>query len=264
MGNLDDFREAAAQPKGIQPGGGGLPWVVARLVSVNEATNRATVSINGSQPVALPYQAGFDYTGITTVFVQLDPLRTGAGQMVTGPCGVVDEPDEVAPLPPPPSSTVTVSTTILPVFTGTWSAKWSAWGKWQPSRYGGPSTLYQDAKYGSGELTGFAGYGAQILGLGATSIVSMQLRSLVATSDTGTPVFQGSPSGTRTSSVPSTIGSGTASGTGLVDLVPSGIAEAMRVGVIRGLVLVGSDYLGVRGTSHPSGMALAVTYTKPA
>lgn len=266
MSALDDWREAAAQSRGIDPGGSGLPWTVARLVEEPDpVTNRATVSINGSQPVSLPYLPS-DYTGITTVYVQLDPLRTGAGQMILGPCGVADEDEpDPDPVPPPPSGTVTVGpVTILPTWSGTWSAKWSRYGAWQPSRYGGVTTLYQGNKYGSGNLTGIAVYGNQISGLGASSIVSMSVRSLIATSDTGTPTFQGTAAGTRPSGAPATVGSGTASGTGWVDLVPSGIAEAMRVGAIKGLVAVGSDYLGVYGQAHPSGMALVVTYTRPA
>lgn len=265
MSILDDWREAAAQPRGVAPGGSGTPWTVARLVEIDEDANRAVVSINGSQPVALPFEAN-NYEGVDTVFVALDPLRTGAGQRVTGPCGVTpeDEPDP-DPVPPPPSGTVTVGpVTILPTWSGTWSAKWSRYGAWQPSRYGGVTTLYQGNKYGSGNLTGVAVYGNQIAGLGASSIVSMSVRSLVATSDTGTPTFQGTAAGTRPSGAPATVGSGTASGTGWVNLVPSGIAEAMRVGAIRGLVAVGSDYLGVYGQAHPSGMALVVTFTRPA
>lgn len=260
MGALEDWRELAAQPRGIDPSAGGLPWTVARLIEIDAAANRAIVSIAGSQPVALPFLPNA-YAGITTVYVQLDPLRTGAGQMVLGPCGIADEVDQ-PPVPAAGDSTVTVGpVTILPTWSGTWSSKWGRYGAWQPSRYGGPSTLYQGNKYGSGVLTGLAVYGDQVAGLGATAILSMSVSSILATQDSGTPVFRGTASGVRPSGAPTPTGA-TASGLGAVNLVPSGIAEAMRVGALKGLALVGTDYLGIRGISHPSGMALTVTYER--
>jgi hypothetical protein len=152
---------------------------------------------------------------------------------------------------------------ILPTWSGTWSTKWSKWNAWQATRseYGGAATLYQGDKYGSGVLTGVAVYGDQVAGLGATSITSMTVEVALATYDTGTPILQGAPTGDAYPSGLSPSGA-TVSGFGLVDLVASGIAEAMRTGAVKGLCAVGSNYLGLSGTSR-NGMALRVTYTRP-
>ncbi|NCT90260.1 hypothetical protein GXB85_04735 [Cellulomonas sp. APG4] len=260
MSALDDWREVAAGPKGIPPGGSGLPWVVARLISIDDDANRAIVSINGSQPVGLPFHPNA-YEGITTVYVQLDPLRTGAGQVVTGPCYEVELPDEIAPVPPPPPTTVKVGpVTILPTWSGTWRSSRGAWDRWNAGRYGGRSDLYQGDAYGSGPLKGLATYGNQIVGLGAEAILSMTLSS-VRSNGSGTPAFQGSPHGSRPAGSPASSG-GIATGLVAVDLVASGIAEDLRTGAAKGICTVGSGYGAVRGTSHPTGMAITLTYTR--
>jgi hypothetical protein len=265
MGAFEDAREAAAFDKGVPAGGDGRLWTIGQLISID--AERATVTIHGGQPVELPFVPN-TYTDINTVYVLLDPLRGGSGQLVLGPCGEVpdDDPD-VAPLPPVPvvpPATITAHRLILPTASGTWSAKWSRYAAWQPTRYGGSTTLYQGSKYGSGTLTGVAVYGNQIVNLGATSITAMTLTSVLATVDTGTVTYKGTASGTMPAGIPVTVGSGTASGFGSVSLVASGIAEAMRVGAIKGLVTIGTDYLGVYGRAKANGMALSVTYTKPA
>lgn len=257
-GALDAFRDVAVTPRGIAPGVAGLPWTVAQLVSIDTTANRATVSILGSQPVALPFLPG-DYTGVTTVYVQLDPLRTGAGQMVMGPCGTLED---VPALPPAPSGTVSAKATIFPTWSGTWRTDRSSFDRWNIDRYGGRSDLYQGDDYGSGPLKGLAVYGDQIVGLGATAITAMTLSSIKSNGG-DSPVFQGSPHGTKPAGAPSSSGA-TVGGLGNVDLVASGIAELLRTGVFKGLATVGSTYGAVRGTSHPMGMALSITYQRPA
>ncbi len=263
MGALEDWREAAAMPRGVEPGGSALPWTVGRLVRIDEAANRAVVSIQGSQPVALPYVPNA-YEGITTVYVQLDPLRSGAGQKVLGPCGVVPEAEEpvviaLPPVPPPPPAVVTATTWISPTATGTWSTKWGRFAAWQPERYGGPSTMYQGNAYGSGVLIGQAAYGDQIVGLGATSIVSMTVESYPITGG-GTPAFCAAAQGAL-SGAPSGLGP-TFAGTGSVPVDPAA-AELLRTGAAKSIAMVGAEYVAIYGRNNVNGMVLTVTYTRP-
>jgi hypothetical protein len=258
-GALDDAREAASIPVGVRPGGDTRTNVIAQLLSIDTVANRALVSVDGSQPIGLPYNAGATYTGFTTVMCLRNPIE-GRVVFVLGPVGT-QVPTAIPAPPPPPAASVTASATILPTASATWSAKYSRFAAWQPTRYGGSTTLYQGNQYGSGVLTGIAVYGDQILNLGATSITAMTVGSTIATPDTGSPQFQGTAAGTLPGTAPTGTG-GTASGTGAVDLVASGIAAAMLAGTVKGLVLVGGTYLGIYGAAN-SGMALNITYTRP-
>lgn len=242
------------------------PWCTAQLLAVDNTTNRAQVSIDGGEAVWLPFVSN-SYTGITTVFVLRDPQRSGAGQLVIGPCGT--QPADAVPPPPPPApdpstpSTVTSTALIRPTWSGTYRSIRGTWDRWNTDRYGGRSTLYQGDAYGSGPLMGLAVYGDQVKNLRALSIAKVSLSVTLATGS-GTVVVQGSPSGVKPSGAPSSSGStASRSGSGSIPL-PADVCEAFRTGATKGLALVGTDYLGVRGTSLASGMALSITYTRAA
>lgn len=262
MGIFEDAREAAALPGGPRPGALSRVCDVAQLVAVDGDTQRATVSLRGSEAFDLPYLPGV-YTGYTTCLVLCDPLDGGRAVYVLGPVGVqVDPPTPPAP-PPPPSSGGTVSATavILPIWSGTWRATRGAWDRWNTDRHGGRSTLYQGNAYGSGPVTGLAVYGDQVVGLGATAITDMQVAVTIATGS-GTPVIQASGAGTPPSGAPG-FGGDTVSGIGWVPL-SAAMRTAFLAGAAKGLGLVGGDYLAVYGTGRADGMALRVTYERPA
>lgn len=247
-------------------GGGrldGRAWTTAQLLAVDTAGNRARVSIDGGPGVWLPYVAS-SYTGITTVFVLRDPTRGGAGQLVLGPCGT-QAPIDVPPPPPDPAvsppAPVTARATIRPTWSGTWRASAAAWDRWNADRYGGRSTLYQGSAYGSGALTGLAVYGGQVVNLRALSITSAAVYALTVTGS-GSLTVQGSASGSKPAGAPASSGS-TATGMGWINL-PADVREALRTGATRGFAAVGANYLAVRGTSYPAGMALRITYTRNA
>lgn len=241
-------------------------WCTAQLLAVDTTSNRAQVSIDGGPAVWLPFVANV-FDGITTVFVLRDPTRAGAGQLVIGPCGT-QPPDDVPP--PPPSqpdpstpSTVTSTAVIRPTWSGTYRSIRGTWDRWNVDRYGGRSTLYQGNAFGSGPLTGLAVYGDQVKNLRALSISAITVGITLATGS-GTVTVQGSPSGVKPGGAPSSSGStASRSGSGSIAL-PSDVCEAFRTGLVKGLALVGSSYLGVRGTSLGSGMALSITYTRGA
>lgn len=171
-----------------------------------------------------------------------------------------------APTPPPPQL-VTRTVTITPNDTGTYRVSRGAWDRWNTDRFGGASTLYQGNAHGSGQLIGAAFYGNKVSALGAVTITRIRVllrgaglneSSFPAISLTG--VYEGS----RPGGVPSGAGqvfggnpgqSGTAWAT-----VNSADLEAWRVGVLRGLAVVGGGYAAVRGLSAADGMVLEVTF----
>jgi len=169
-------------------------------------------------------------------------------------------------LAPPGPVLVTRTTTITPEWSGTWRAIRSAWDRWNVDRYGGRSTMYQGNAYGSGDLTGLATYGSQITALKAVDITSMVLTLVGADVASATVRVQGSSNSSRPAGAPSVTGStftGSPGESGKDNVaVPSSVRDAFRTGAVKGLVVNGSGYTAVRGTSLASGMALKVTYTK--
>lgn len=258
MGALEDVREAAAFPVGVPRGASTAIHGVAQLLSITP--ERATISLDGSQPFDLPYSPGV-YDGITTVLVLRNPLEGGRAVWVLSPVGE-QAPEDVPPPPAAPPTSVTAQATILPTWTGTWSTKWGKFDAWQATRtpYGGRSTLYQGNAYGSGTLTGLATYGDQLANLSAIEITDIEVTVGIVTGP-GTPALQasgmGAPSGAPGS------GGDVVSGAGAVHLT-AGMREAFRLGVAKGLCLVGGGYVGVWGTARADGMALRVTYRRAA
>ena len=129
--------------------------VTARLVSIDTTTNRAWVSLYGSLAVGLPFVPGV-YSGVATVFVQLDP--GGTGQVVLGPCyaaSVAEVPPPPPPEPPKPPEPdepppaddpdkpppVLVTASIRPTYSGTYRVVRGDWDRWNTSQHGGRSTL---------------------------------------------------------------------------------------------------------------------------
>lgn len=259
MGALEDAREAASLPVGARAGASLDVYGVAQLISVDAGAGRATVSYRGSQPMDLPYNLAGTYAGVSTVDVLCNPLEGGRAVYVLGPRGALAGAPE---LPDAPTGEVTATALILPTWSGTWRTTRSAWDRWNTTRYGGRSDLYQGDAYGSGALKGLAVYGDQVVNLGAASIVSATV-SLVRSNGTGVPAVQGSPHGTAYPAGPPSSSGATSSGVGAVSL-DSTIAEALRTGAAKGLALVGAAYVGVYGTSRADGMALNITYTRPA
>lgn len=233
-------------------------WCTARLLApVNNTTNRALVSIDGSAGVWLPFLPGV-YTNITTVFVDLD---RHAGARVTGPC-YAEDPVVVPPAPAPdPDPQPDITVVIRPTWSGTWRSIRSAYDRWNTDRYGGRSTLYQGAAFGSGTLVGLAVYGDQVAALGAASISSIVVTTKLATGS-GDVTLQGTPAGSQPGGSPAPTGE-TATGTAQVALTAA-MREAFRTGSAKSLATVGVAYRGTYGTSAADGMALTVMYKRPA
>lgn len=230
-------------------------WSPAQVTAVDAGAQRVTALLNGGS-VRIPYEFGATFAVDDTIAVLLDPA---AGPLVLF---------KLATAPAPPSGIsggsggtglASFTALIRPTWSGTWRTG-SGWDRWNITRYGGRSDMYQGNAYGSGVLVGLATYGDQIVGLGASTITSITAR-VVLSNNAGTPQLQGSPSGTQPAGVPSVSGA-TASGFGDVAL-PSTVCESMRTGALKGLVTNGATYVAIRGTSLADGMALTVTYTKP-
>lgn len=237
-----------------------LDPVVPASMTASGATT-ATVDWNGAL-YTLPFLPGSYGTLPRDVWISLSDW--GSPVLVLGPSAVTPPPPPPPP-EPPPSSVVTVTQTINAQWSGSYRHSRSAWDRWNTSRYGGRSTLYQGDGQGSGPMTGLAVYGSQLVNLGAISItrVRVRLNSVGLASGSPAVTVQGSPHGSKPAGAPSSSGA-TASGMNdWVDL-PSSVREAMRTGAVRGLATVGGSYSAVAGAGNGSGMALQVTYTRNA
>lgn len=165
--------------------------------------------------------------------------------------------------------TIVATATIAPQSSGSWRSA-GGWDSWNGSRYGGITNIYQGSAYGSGQLFGFAGYGDQIVNLGALSIDEIVL--IAKKNDTNglsaALTVQGSPLANRPGGAPyagpfasattAAIGPGN---WGTVSL-PGSLCEAFRTGAAKGLLAVGSQYGGFGGTGTPGSFVLTVRYTK--
>lgn len=254
-----DVRELAATP----PPRSERVIVVAQLAGIDG--DRALVSVDGSPPIRLPYLPGV-YEGITTVVCLCNPTDGGRAVWVLGPVGTQVEP----PPTPTPADTVAASATILPTSTGTWRAVRGAWDRWEGGD-GALSDLYQGSYGSSGPLVGLATYGDQLVGLGATEITSVSVsvtRVGTGSTDPVALVVMGSPHGSRPAGAPSGAGETaqvvlTRGASGPI-VLPASVREGMRTGAVKGLVLVGGAYAGAKGLTRADGMALSVSYRRPA
>lgn len=241
------------------------PVVLGTLTVLNPVTNRAAVTVAGTG-YTVPFIPS-TYTTGAEAWVALDDWGTPV--LVLGPSD--DPPPPPAPptpgpgpAPAPGPTTVQAETVVLPQWSGSYRHNRSAWDRWNTGTYGGRSTLYQGSGYGSGPMTGLATYGDQLVNLGATAIdrVVVVLRGVALSGASGPATVQGSPHGSQPTGAPAA-GGETATGDGGVDL-PASIREDMRTGATRALALVGGNYWAVAGAGNGDGMALVVTYTRPA
>lgn len=241
-----------------------FPRDTAILCSVvsGPTSGKLTVYFDGANTV-VPAMPGA-YTVGQSAWVLLSDW--GKPILVLGPS------TEPAPGAPPSTpggggtSTIVVNTAIGPQISGTFRSGYG-WDRWNTDRYGGASDVYQGNAYGSGALAGFAGFGDQVVNLGAISIDYMALvANKTADGNNATLVVQGSADGGRPAGAPSSsgdtasasIGSG---GQGLLIFTPT-MREAFRTGALKGLVAIGSDYGGFGGTATPGSFVLSIQYTR--
>lgn len=248
-------------------------WRTGTVTAIDSTNNRLTVTVDGTS-YTLPHTAG-TYTVSGSVVVLMD-FATAAGHIVLGPLG---NPPAAPPPPatPPPTpivpTTKTATALIRPTWSGTYRYDRAAWDRWNTDTYGGRSDLYQGASPYSGSLRGLATYGNQITGLGALSIEQIRVTLLsngAGYNASNVYVVQGSTNGTPPAGAPTASGNTHSSGSiarvggsGSV-LLDATTRESFRTGALKGLVVVGTDYAGLFGTSRADGMALAITYTRAA
>lgn len=271
MSDLDAYREAKFAPVGLRHGADTRLYTIGVLLSIDTVKNRAKVSVNDGAGSWVPVVPAV-YDGVRTVHVLLDPMQGGRAQLVLGPCEEPSASPDPLPQPPPdpPPDVVSRTVTIRPTWSGSWRVSRAAWDQWNTDQYGGRSDLYQGDAFGSGTLKGLATYGNQITNLGATAITSAVLtvvRQGWNSGSSGNVTVQGSPHGSRPVGAPTssgdTVSKSLAVGQRGVIALTSSMRESLRIGGYRGLCLVGTFPMGVRGTSLADGMALRITYTRP-
>lgn len=237
-------------------------WAVGRVLEVDGGAARLRVRVDGGQ-AWLPHVAG-TYTVDDSVVVLRDPV---AGQVVLGQIGALAA-EEV--LDTSTGSGVEVATVLVrPTWSGTWRVDRSAWGRWTTIASSDLTDLYQGSGSGSGTLYGLAVYGAQLSGLGATSVLRARVHLIHNGSGYGATTFTvrptaassqpaGAPTFAGDTVVSASIGPG---GRTTVDL-PASVATGLGDGTYGSLGLVGAGYGGVRGANHPEGMAVEFTFER--
>lgn len=243
--------------------------VGGEVLAINSSVGTLTVRAMGGE-YELPYNAAA-YTVGALVYVRRDPQKFGTPVHVDGLQG-----NYVAPAPstpgtgtPNPPQLASRQTLIQPQVSGSWRSSQGRWDNWNTGRYGGPSTLWQGNDYGSGPMTGWAGYGDQVANLGAqqiTGIWATVVRADSSVSAGRAATLQGSPDGVRPGGGPAGSGDTVTSdpltpGQGQSVQLPASTYEGWRTGAFKGIRLTGTDYAGFAGTSRADGMALMVQYT---
>lgn len=240
------------------------PWTTGQVLAVDGTGVRLQVRVDGGD-VWLPYVAG-TYSVNDTVAVIRDN-GSGSGQLVTGKLGAAAAPPPTAIAPP---TTQRFTTVIRPVGSASYRVDRTAWDRWTTIASTDLADLYQ-AGVGDppGVMYGLAWYGAQVSGLGATSIDSIDVVLQHNGSGYGAAAFvvQGSAASSKPAGAPSFTGSTVTSSSVAIGgrttvRLPSTVAESMRTGGISSLGITGTDYGGVKGATHPEGMALQVSYWK--
>ena len=204
-----------------------------------------------------------------TVAVLRHPTGFGVPQWVQGIAGR----EQVASNPgggsANPGQVVARQAVISPQDSGAWRGSIGRWNQWNANRWGGARALWQGNQYGSGPMTGWAGYGDQVANLHAVQITGMWV-TVIRADTTGTGprslVLQGSPEGSRPGGAPS--GGGEAAGTQPLGVeqaqelaLPASTYEGWRTGGFKGLRTVGGDYFSAYGADRGGAMALKVQYT---
>lgn len=243
------------------------PYVLGKITAGPSGGN-LTVTVEGASYV-VPAPVGA-YTVGESAWIALDDW--GVPVLAIGPNSTTTSGGSSGGgTPPPPPATVTATATISPQVTGTWRSSVGRWDQWNPNRYGlGATPIYQGNAYGSGPLLGYAGYGNQIVNLGAISIDEITMKAVKgADGNSADLVVQGSPNGSRPAGAPS--GSGDTASTGSIPSggtgglgFTAGMREAFRTGAARGLIAVGSQYGGFGGIGAPPSFVLQVRYTRNA
>ncbi|GAB6857348.1 hypothetical protein [Microbacterium xylanilyticum] len=251
------------------------PVLVAGAVDPAAPAVVAGVSATGSGTVTITYQgasvtiptASGTYTVGQSAWVILD--EWGVPVVAVGP-STAPAPGWASSTAPGSGGTVVATATIGSQDSGTWLTSGGRWDSWNTDRYGGRTDIYQGDAYGSGPLLGWAGYGDQIVNLGAVAISSILLtaRKNDVNGLSAALTVQGTASGGRPGGAPAGAAYGTASTAaigpgnwGTVNL-PAALNEAFRTGAVKGLIAVGSDYGGFGGTATPGSFVLTITYTK--
>ena len=269
MDALGLIRRASAGKRLPQAASDSSTTVTGLLVQMLPSGTSCWVSIFDSVPICLPCPPS-SWTGITTVSVL---MRGGRPVKVLGPAGAPTIGDEVlaakvAEITTPPSESRTVvGYSVRPQWSGTFRSTLAGWDQWNVGVFGGRSDLYQGVKGASCELRGAAFYGSQVIDLGADEItrgtVTLIPNGVVTTFQ---PVrLQAIVEGERGTSFPALVGESVMSwiltpGQLSEFELPGEVMELLRTGGARGLALVGDQYQGVSGTSHPAGMALTLDY----
>jgi hypothetical protein len=252
----------------------GQPIVGGVVKTVNSGVGQLVVTAL-NQDWTLPYNPG-TYSAGTAVHVLRSEAQYGRPVFVQGPSGNFNHasPGQPGGGAANPGQLVDRQAVLVPVWSGSWRSSFSRWDSWNTDRHGGRSTLWQGNGFGSGPMIGLAGYGDQILALGAQQITRMQVsvyRADNSSSGGKVPVLQPSPHGGFPGGAPTVSPAAAVAGPALafgqaaqVDL-PSSVFEGFRVGSFKGIATVGSDYAGFSGTPdrapvHADGMALVVQY----
>ena len=257
MSRVLDLLDAAPADSPPRSGADRSQVVIGVVTAVSGGGTVVSVSVLGSQPVALPATASV-WSGVRTAHVLMDAV-TGRPVHVLGPATA-----PVLPVTQPVAEVTTGATvvrtvTLTPEWSGTWRAG-QGWDQWNVGRYGGRTDLYQGVM-GAASLMGMATYGARVTSLGATGVTSATVTVTGNGSNSAgwTAVIQ---TADRTDSGPTPSGA-TASvgvrgtGTSSVDVTALG-PELLRG---RGLALVGTDYGALLGTGQS--MSLTLTYRAP-
>lgn len=249
--------------------GDSRPWTVGQVAEVDGPNARLLVLMDGGQ-VWLPHAAG-TYTVDDTVAVLRDPYRAGAGQFVLGQIGAAPTPDALPEVPAEEFFT----TVIRPSGSASYRTSVSAWDRWTTIASSDLADLYQQGAAPTytppGEIHGLAWYGSQISGLGASTISSVDVALVHNGSGYGAVAFtvQGTAASSRPAGAPSPSGDTVASSAigpgGRTSVrLPATLAEDLRTGAAASLALVGSGYGGLKGYTHPEGMALTISGWKVA
>jgi len=254
----------------VEPGSG-RPVLVLGPVDPLDPVVPASMTASGATTATVSWNGGSYTLPFLPASYGSLPRDVWIGLSDWGVPFLVHGPSAVAPAPPPPdpeppaSSTVQVTQTIGPQWSGSYRHTRAAWDRWNTDRYGGRSTLYQGNGQGSGPMTGLAVYGDQLVNLGAISIdrVQVRLRSVGLASGSPAVTVQGSIHGSPPGGAPSASGE-TASGMDAWLDLPASIRNGMRTGAFKGLATVGGAYSAVAGAGNGDGMVLRVTYTRNA
>lgn len=229
---------------------------VGVVTSVTAGGRRVGVSVLGSAPINLP-AAPSTWTGVKTALVLIDP-DTSRPVYVLGPApaptGLVPH---TAPGADYEETKATRTTTITPIWSAT-HREGRGWDRWNTSRFGGPSDLYQGTSGASGRLQGLALYGDAVPALAATTITSATL-TLIGNNPDQKSFNVTVQAATHSPRGPVPVGAGltaTVTGDRPTRMGLSSATAALLTGA--GLALTGAAYGGVLGTG--ASMSIELVY----